>query len=323
MSERTGQQSVSAVLELERVPRGGALYRRAAMTLVGRRHGPDLPALTVRRRDVLVDRDLLARYARVCGLRVGDRLPATYPHVLAFPLMMRLMCQPEFPVPVVGLVHVANRFETREPLHAGQALDLRVTASDLRPHRRGRIFDLVTTASVDDRVRWRGVSTFLYRGRTDAHAPTAAATGADGDEAGEAGIAERHGRVVADRSGPSAIWSLPPDLGRRYARVSGDRNPIHTSRLGARVFGFRTPIAHGMWTAARCLAALEGRLPERYLFDVAFKRPVPLPGTVAFSAVPARFHPPDAPAGPGWRLSVSDLRSGRQYLTGGVLGLPG
>lgn len=317
---------MGAVLELDRVPRGGALYRRAALTLVGRRHGPELPELTVRRRGVSVDREALSAYARVCGLRLGDRLPATYPHVLAFPLMMRLMCQPGFPVPVVGLVHVANRFEAREPLNAGQVLDLRVTATDLRPHRRGRMFDLVTTAAVGERVCWRGVSTFLYRERTASHA---GANGAAPDANGAArdreagGIAERHGHVVSDRSGPSAIWSLPADLGRRYARVSGDRNPIHTSRLGARMFGFRTPIAHGMWTAARCLAALEGRLPERYLFDVAFKRPLPLPATVAFSAVPARFQPPDAPAGPGWRLNVADLRTGRAYLTGGVLALPG
>lgn len=41
-------------------------------------------------------------------------------------------------------------------------------------------------------------------------------------------------------------WSLASDLGRRYARVSGDINPIHLHALSARAFGFRRAIAHGM-----------------------------------------------------------------------------
>ena len=75
----------------------------------------------------------------------------------------------------------------------------------------------------------------------------------------------------------SARWRVEPRVGTDYARVSGDRNPIHTSRLGARLFGFPRPIAHGMWSKARCLAALEGRLPDAYTVEVAFKLPVPLP----------------------------------------------
>jgi acyl dehydratase len=102
---------------------------------------------------------------------------------------------------------------------------------------------------------------------------------------------------------------VPADTGRRYARVSGDRNPIHTSRLVARVFGFPGRIAHGMWTAARCLAALEGRLPDTYTMDVRFHRPVPVPGRVTFTSA----------AGPGgWRISVHDPRSGRPHLSGEI-----
>ena len=60
-----------------------------------------------------------------------------------------------------------------------------------------------------------------------------------------------------------------------------------------------------MWSKARCLAALEGRLPDAYTVDVAFKLPVPLPSTVAFSATP------------GWDFALHD-RSGRPHLTGTV-----
>jgi acyl dehydratase len=116
-------------------------------------------------------------------------------------------------------------------------------------------------------------------------------------------------------------------VGTDYAGVSGDHNPIHTSRLGARLFGgFARPIAHGMWSKARCLAALDGRLPSAYTVDVSFKLPVPLPATVAFSAAPtssAASTPSAAPASSpaaAWDFSLHDARSGRPHLTGAVRG---
>ena len=75
-----------------------------------------------------------------------------------------------------------------------------------------------------------------------------------------------------------AEWRLPGDLGRRYASVSGDRNPIHMHPLTAKLFGFPRAIAHGMWTKARCLAALEPSLPDAYEVTVEFRKPLLLPG---------------------------------------------
>jgi hypothetical protein len=38
-----------------------------------------------------------------------------------------------------------------------------------------------------------------------------------------------------------------------------------------------------MWTIARCLAAVGPELPESFVIEVAFKRPVLLPATVSFA----------------------------------------
>ena len=76
---------------------------------------------------------------------------------------------------------------------------------------------------------------------------------------------------------------MPDDIGRRYAAVSGDTNPIHLRRSTALVFGMSRPIAHGMWTKARSLAAMDGLYPEKLAVDVAFKLPIFLPSKVAFS----------------------------------------
>jgi len=101
---------------------------------------------------------------------------------------------------------------------------------------------------------------------------------------------------------------LPGDLGRRYGAASGDRNPIHMHDLSAKLFGFPHAIAHGMWTKARSLAALEGRLPAAYEVEVAFKKPILLPAEVTFGSVQERGT---------IRLSVRS-RDGAPHLDGSV-----
>ncbi|MET8229415.1 MaoC/PaaZ C-terminal domain-containing protein [Micromonospora sp. NPDC005298] len=257
------------LVELPRMPAAGPLYRRAVLGalpgLGGGRRGTDLPAVELTTGGVTVDRAHLADYDRVCGFRLTDRLPATYPHVMGFPLALRLMTSPEFPFPLIGLVHIGNRITVQRPISADETVDFTTYAQDLRPHDRGRQVDVVLVGSVDGEEVWRGVSTYLGREDTSG------------------------GGTRGERPEPPAAtarWRVDPGVGTAYARVSGDHNPIHTSRLGARLFGFRRPIAHGMWSKARCLAAMESRLPDAYTVEVAFKLPVPLPSTVSFALLP-------------------------------------
>ena len=70
--------------------------------------------------------------------------------------------------------------------------------------------------------------------------------------------------------------------------MSGDINPIHMHPLSARLFGFPKPIAHGMWLKARCLAALEGQLPDALHGRRAFKLPLLLPAKVGVRVVARR-----------------------------------
>jgi MaoC like domain len=250
-----------------------------ALRLVRRGRGGGLPDRVVVREGVDIDRGHLAEYSRVCGFRLRNELPVTYPHVRAFPLGLELMADREFPFSALGLVHIANRIEVARPIDARSRFDLRVWAADLEPHERGTQFALLAEALVGGSVAWRERSTYLHR--------------------------ERGGSGNSSWSPPpvKAVWDVPADTGRRYARVSGDWNPIHLSRASARLFGQRGAIAHGMWTAARCVAALESVLPERVVVDVRFRRPVAVPGRVGF-------------AWDGGEFWVWDLQSGAPCLTG-------
>jgi acyl dehydratase len=291
-----------AIEEMAAPPRLGRLYRAAALGGLRRRRPDHLPATELLVPEVGIDRAHLAEYDRVCGFRLSDALPATYPHVLAFPLALELLARPEFPLPLLGMVHVANRVEALGPLRAQDRFEIRVRAADLRPHNRGRQVDLLAEARVAGECVWRSRSTFLHREAGDRPAgPRPASTREEG--------AGRDGEPPAGRV-PIAVLRIPADVGARYAAVSGDRNPIHTSRLAARLFGFARPIAHGMWSKARCLAALEGRLPSTYAVDVAFKAPILLPARAALTAA----RPADDAT--GWRFGLHDARTGRPHVTG-------
>jgi len=237
------------------------LYLRAAAGTVGPR-ASSLPD-TVLHRSLVVDRSHLAGYARVCGFRFADALPPTYPHVLAFALQVELMAGRAFPLPLPGLVHVANSITAHRAVDASEPLELAVHAERFVGHPKGAQVDLVAAVDVGGERVWDGRSTYLARG---AHAPGEGATRPAPPEIGD---------------GPaSALWRVDADTGRRYAAISGDVNPIHLHPLTAKAFGFPRAIAHGMWTAARALAALQGRLPDALTYDVAFARPLLLPSTV-------------------------------------------
>jgi acyl dehydratase len=285
------------VIQIEQPPSLGRLYAKAAVTARGRR-GDRLPDISVERANVTIDRNHLATYADVCGFRHSDVLPATYPHVLAFPLAVTLMVDPSFPYSLPGLVHVANRITQHRPLVADERLALRVHAEELRDHPRGRQFDMITEVSVGDMPVWTETSTYLRR-----VGPKTPTKQTPSKQIPSPLVGEGQG----GGSGATAIWRVPSDIGRRYAAVSGDVNPIHLNPLAARLFGFRRAIAHGMWVKARCLAALEGRLPDGLTATVEFKSPLLLPSTVAFSSRASDTI---------WNFSVAQPGGGRVHLTG-------
>ena len=260
--------------KLESAPRILPLYARAAAPLVPGASflpfvpggGGEIPDVRLELDGVAADPVAVAAYAKVCGFALRDHLPPTYPHVLAFPLHMALMSDGSFPFGAVGLVHIANRVTQHRQLGIGEELSLGVQATKLAPHPKGRSFEVVTKVKVGRQVAWESTSTFLRRGK------------------GDPGAASGEAFPVVDEDAPaSAEWRLAGDLGRRYAAVSGDRNPIHMHSLTAKPLGFPAAIAHGMWTKARALAALEPRLPDAFEADVRFRRPILLPARVEFA----------------------------------------
>ncbi|NEC86159.1 MaoC/PaaZ C-terminal domain-containing protein [Streptomyces sp. SID12501] len=226
---------------------------------------------------VRIDLARLAAYERVCGFPVGDdSLPITYPHVLGFPLAMLLMTDRHFPLPLLGLVHTSVEIIRWRPLAATGTYELSVYVEELTSHRRGTEAAVQTEVREGEELVWESRSTYLARHRR-VEQPAACAPVAGAQATGAPPACDEHEALPL-----VAEWRLGEDVGRRYAAASGDRNPIHLHALTARLFGFRRAIAHGMWTAARCLAA--HGTPQSALVRTDFRAPVLLPGAVEYGA---------------------------------------
>lgn len=255
------------LLEFSSLPNAAKVLPRV---LFGRKpallpEGRSVPRIEARCSGVMPDRATVAAYRQVCGFPDGEHLPVSIPHILAHPLHMEMVTHPRFPLGLLGLVHVQNSIVQYRPIKNRELLDWQSVIEGHRDTERGQEFELRTWVRAGDELVWEECSTMLARKRSRGDQPRK-----DKPRASE-GIERAQ----------LTSFAAPGDIGRRYARVSGDYNPIHLSAITARAFGFPKAIAHGMWSLARIAAELGPQWPEgKTRFDVAFKLPILLPAWV-------------------------------------------
>jgi hypothetical protein len=282
-----------------------AAAQAARRRLLGTHDGSVLPAESHEVRGVTVDVGNLTAYQHLIGETASDVLPAGFIHALAFPLAMSVMNRDDFPLPLLGMIHLRNFVEHRAPLLFTDALVIAAHVENLRGHRSGTQVDLVVEVrrALAEEISWRGVSTYLAKGvfLPGIDKPTVAPA--------------RPEFTVPD---PTALWQLGVDTGRAYAAVSGDFNPIHLSVLSAKALGMRRSIAHGMYLAARALADVGAVRGDSFTWEVDFEAPVFLPCRVALDISTVQG------AAGAWERSdfvAWNPRSGRRHFSGSVAAL--
>lgn len=250
---------------LSSLPSMPLLLAKAAIKSGSYKVGDNLPPLRYQLENMSLDVLHLARYNKICGFSQG-KLPATYLWTRAFPLIMRVLVSSQFPLPAMGQVHLKNQISVHGEFDINKKITLAAAVDHSKLSSKGLEWTMQLTADIEGVSVWSSQSTFLHRCKT--------------------GI-ERNTKTIETADGEWQQWSLAKDLGRRYAAVSGDYNPIHLGALSAKLFGFKKAIAHGMWSKARCLAALEAITPQAgYQINVDFLKPVYLPSTVNFYSKP-------------------------------------
>jgi acyl dehydratase len=271
------------------------LVRAAAGALPFVPRGDTLPDRTLTVDELTIDPANVADYANVTGLRFGDKVPLTYPFALTFPTVMSLVTGFDFPFAAMGSVHIENQITQHRPILVSDTVSARVHAENLREHRRGLLVDVVTDVSVGNDKAWHQVTTFLHQQRTSLS-----------DEP------KPPPQKQPKLGPPNAVLRITPGQIRHYASVGGDHNPIHTNPIAAKLFGFPTVIAHGMFTAAAVLANIEGQLPDTVKYSVRFAKPVVLPARAGLYVDRVTD---------GWELTLRHLTKGDPHLKGTVTSL--
>jgi acyl dehydratase len=268
------------------------MLRAAAGALPFVPRGDKLPERTVKVDELPIDHTHVAAYATVTGLRYGNNVPLTYPFALTFPTMMSLVTSFDFPFAAMGSIHLENHITQYRPIAVTDTVGVQVHAENLREHRKGLLVDLVTDVNVGNDTAWHQVTTFLHQQRTSLS-----------DEP------KPPPQKEPKLPPPSTVLRVTPSQIRRYAFVGGDHNPIHTNPVAAKLFGFPTVIAHGMFGAAAVLANIEAQFPDAVRYSVKFGKPLVLPGTGGLY-VEKRDD--------GWDLALRNIAKGYPYLTGTV-----
>ena len=251
-----------------------------------------LPTRTLTVDDLRIDPVNVAEYANVTGLRFDNAVPLTYPFALTFPTVMQLITGFDFPFAAMGSVHLENHITQYRPIAATDTVSVAVHAENMREHRRGLLVDILTDVKVGNDLAWHQVTTFLHQQRTSL-----------------SGEPKAPPQKQPKLPPPNAVLRITPGQIRHYASVGGDHNPIHTNSIAAKLFGFPTVIAHGMFSAAAVLANIEGQLPDAVKYSVRFAKPVVLPARAGLYV--------ERDAG-GWGLTLRHLTKGYPHLSGTV-----
>ncbi|WP_035745655.1 MaoC/PaaZ C-terminal domain-containing protein [Haematomicrobium sanguinis] len=304
---------------LAEVPKLGGLYAKAALASVTRRGGAGkngpltLPGERHEARGVRIQSTAVDAYDRLFHAPSGDLVPSAYVHSVAFPVAMSVMTRDDFPLPLLGMVHLSNHVEQTAPISRTDTLDISAWVENLRPHPRGAQLDVHTEASVNGRVVWRERAVYLAKGKFS----LPASAGSPERGMTEQGLTERSTTARQDfvPPVPTALWSLGAGVGREYAGVSGDVNPIHLSSVSAKALGMKRTVAHGMYSVARVLAEA-GRIQGvradlgPCAWDVYFEAPILLPGKVSVAIT-------DGP-GDSREFTAWNAKNGRRHFYGDV-----
>ncbi len=268
----TGSTSIAAAdsLRFMSAPALWPAYLKILLSHKPRLASGTLPRIEAALSDFRIDRRKLTRYEQVCGEPSSEQLPIAFPHVLATPLHLAMLASDAFPLNLFGCVHVRNRIVQKRPLRLDDTGEIRAYIEPDGVTLRGQELRLQTEVRVGGETVWAETSTLLCR-MAQPQRPS--------------GPPGRDFVQPPQENVRTETFTIPATAGRRYARVSGDFNPIHMADVFARMFGFKRAIAHGMWTLARCAASIgAAAFAAPCTMDVAFKLPISFPADVALES---------------------------------------
>jgi len=239
----------------------GAMFKALVLPRKGFNAKTGLPPIKASWLGAKANADSLTEYKTVLGLATSDVLPVLYPHVLAGGMHMHMLSHPDFPIRLLGSVHLKNSIKQYKAIPVQTEMDIHSAIGEYRLTAKGLEFDFSTQIKVQGEVVWDEVSTYFKAGKFGGKEQPSEQVSFELDSLNEA-------EQVAS-------WAVPKNRGKKYAKITGDYNPIHMSPLLAKLFGLKRDIAHGFGVLAEAIEHAGMNCKDnKCQVDVVFKGPV-------------------------------------------------
>lgn len=208
-----------------------------------------------------------------------------YIQTLSLPMQLEMMTRHPFPFKPFGLVHLANHISVNNLPRADQAFTIRTCFGKVYFHRKGWVFEVKTEAyvspeSLSSEPSIRATSYYLSRQK---HSSKHIKQLELASETLPSWISEAINADLFKESNIDDVCHFNEAIGRQYARISGDYNPIHLYPYTARLMGFKQAIAHGMYSKALAVSrslSCTNTLQNSFSIETVFSQPILLPSAV-------------------------------------------
>ncbi len=244
---------------------GAAMLRALVLPRKGFNRAVGLPAIKATWTGAQADKKSLNDYLVTLNLEKSAYLPILYPHVMAGSMHTNMLSHKTFPIRLLGSVHLKNRITQYKAIPVNAKMDLHSEISSFRLVKKGLEFDITTVATINGEKVWDEVSINFQ----------------SGPFGGKINPSEVHSFMLDNlyNTDKTCSWKVPNNRGKKYAKFSGDYNPIHMSTLAAKLFGLKRDIAHGFGVLAEAIeysTAIEqaGGIEKILRVDAIFKGPV-------------------------------------------------
>ena len=217
--------------------------------------------------NIKLDLNKIDHFKKICGYPQGtDTVPMLYLQSLFIGQFGKYITSPFFPLLPLGLIHTKQEIILTRKVNQNEILNTKFSLDKINNDEKGLEITFLLEVTNGTELVWKGITTTLCKSKKYKKN-------------------KKSGKAIESLT-PFTIIDVPKNIGRQYAKVSGDYNPHHLSAFFAKLFGFKRAIAHGMWSLARAVAEMEKHFSDNELFsiDVSFKRPLFLPGTAALGA---------------------------------------
>jgi len=244
---------------------GSAILRALVLPRKGFNTAVGLPNIKATWTGAQANQKVLNDYLVMLNLGKSANLPILYPHVMAGSMHMNMLSHKSFPIRLLGLVHLKNRITQYKAIPSDAVMDIYSEIASYRLVEKGLEFDFTTVATINGEKVWDEVSTSFKAGRFG----------------GKINPSKEKSFELVNLKDPekTGSWNIPNNRGKKYAKITGDYNPIHISPLAAKLFGFKRDIAHGFGVLAEAIEystaiAQAGGVEKMLQVNVVFKGPV-------------------------------------------------